>query len=89
MAGEDPHYTDWVHRQPCHQCKRQAGCDAHHRTGAGMGLRSHDHASFPLCRWCHTAFHAGSGPFKWFDKAGRRDWQDKAVIKARGTYSRS
>lgn len=87
MAGEDKDYTDWLRAQPCNQCGKQAGCDPHHRTGAGMGMRSHDHKAIPLCRTCHTEFHAGSGFFKSLDKQGKRDYQDEAIERCRRSYS--
>lgn len=87
MAGEDSDYTDWLRRQPCNQCGRQAGCDPHHRTGAGVALRSHDHEAMPMCRICHTKFHAASGPFREMNKQARRDYQDEAIERCRRSYS--
>lgn len=89
MAGEDSDYTDWIRRQPCNECGRSPGCDPHHRTGAGMAMRSHDHKAIPLCRFCHETFHAGSGTFKRLDKQGKRDYQDEAIERCRRVYNAS
>lgn len=86
MAGEDPDYTDWLRTLPCHECGRRRGSDPHHRQGAGIGMRSHDETAIPLCRPCHVAWHAGSGPFKSFDKKKKRAYHDEANDKYRSTY---
>ena len=54
-----------------------------------MGIRSHDHKAIPLCRLCHTAFHAGSGPFRWLDKKAKHAYQDEAIEKYREAYASS
>lgn len=80
---KDPGYLIWVRRQPCWQCgKAPAGC-AHHKTGAGMGLRASDLDAMPLCHGCHMAFHDGKGPFKGWGKARRRQWQEEAIAATR------
>ncbi len=89
MADEDLEYIRWIKQQPCNQCGRQRGCDPHHRTGAGMALRSHDHLAIPLCRVCHDAFHASSGAFKKMEKQARRDYQDEAIERCRRVYKSS
>lgn len=89
MAGEDPHYTDWLKMQACYQCDSRRGCDPHHRQGAGMGMRSHDHTAIPLCRFCHVAWHAGSGPYKWMGRDGKREYADKSIAKYRALYRSS
>lgn len=89
MADEDPEYIRWIKEQPCNQCGRQRGCDAHHRTGTGMAMRAHDHSAMPLCRECHMEFHAGSGPFKEMKKQARRDYQDEAIQRCRRVYNAS
>ena len=87
MAGEDPDYIHWLKGQPCNQCGAQRGCDAHHRTGAGMGMRAHDHLAMPMCRYCHDTFHASSGSFKTMEKQARRAYQDEAIQRCRRVYS--
>lgn len=52
-----------------------------------MGIRSHDIAAIPLCRLCHTEFHAGSGFFRQLDKQGKRDYQNEAIERCRRVYS--
>lgn len=89
MADEDPEYIRWIKQQPCHQCASRQGSDPHHKTGAGLAMRSHDHEAFPLCRVCHTAFHAGSVPFKLMVKEDRREWQEFAVRKYRKRHKES
>ncbi len=89
MAGEDKDYIDWIKQQPCNQCGKQGSCDAHHKTGAGLAMRSHDHLAMPLCRACHTEFHASSGAFKKMEKQARRDYQDEAIERCRRVYNAS
>ncbi|HEB0785143.1 TPA: DUF968 domain-containing protein [Salmonella enterica] len=57
---ELPGYTQWVKRQPCCGCGRQAD-DPHHITGngfGGTGTKACDLLVIPLCRTCHDALHA-------------------------------
>ena len=61
MAGEDPEYSDWIHQQPCcfPHCGTRKGVGQHHPRGpaygVGMGMRSHDWYSIPLCATHHRA----------------------------------
>jgi len=75
MANEDRGYLERVRSLPCARCKTRHGICAHHLTGAGMGLRAHDHQTIPMCHNCHMQFHAASGQFKTLDKAARMAWQ--------------
>ena len=63
----------------CHQCGRPPPSEAHHRTGAGMGLKAKDDLTMPLCPTCHVEFHALSGPFKGMTREQARAWQDEAI----------
>ncbi|EFY4858192.1 TPA: DUF968 domain-containing protein [Salmonella enterica subsp. enterica serovar Adelaide] len=57
---ELPGYTQWVKRQPCCGCGRQAD-DPHHIIGngfGGTGTKACDLLVIPLCRTCHDALHA-------------------------------
>lgn len=57
---ELPGYTQWVKRQPCCGCGRQAD-DPHHIIGngfGGTGTKACDLLVIPLCRICHDALHA-------------------------------
>ncbi|MGG6030865.1 DUF968 domain-containing protein [Salmonella enterica] len=56
---ELPGYTQWVKRQPCCGCGRQAD-DPHHIIGngfGGTGTKACDLLVIPLCRICHDALH--------------------------------
>lgn len=86
MAGEDPEYTRWLQWQPCAHCEKSP-CEAHHKTGAGMGLRAHDHEAFSLCHWHHMDFHGQAGPFEHMDKQARRVWQEDKVKEYRSLWS--
>lgn len=83
MAGEDKAHCAQLRELPCCRCRARPAGEVHHRTGAGMAMRSHDHEAMPLCSSCHTAFHAASGPFKGWDKARRAEWQDMMVERYR------
>lgn len=57
---ELPGYTQWVKRQTCCGCGRQAD-DPHHIIGngfGGTGTKACDLLIIPLCRTCHDALHA-------------------------------
>lgn len=92
MAGEDPAYSEWVRSQNCAECAAFPRSNQHHKTGAGMGLRAHDHDSFPLCgsgvRGCHGSFHCLTfGPFTAWTKDRLRDYQAKMVKRYRARYA--
>jgi hypothetical protein len=89
MAGEDRQYLNWVKGLPCdlrgaHEC--QGPIDAHHRTGAGMGLRAHDRQSFPLCRRAHRNRHDVVGYFEGWDKARLKSWELDRVAHYQALY---
>ncbi|EED0193493.1 DUF968 domain-containing protein, partial [Escherichia coli] len=53
-------YTHWVKTQPCACCGKPAD-DPHHLIGhgqGGMGTKSHDIFTLPLCREHHNELHA-------------------------------
>ena len=89
-STDDPERLAWVREQPCARCHMmppsrmawakngwvtERHCDAHHPTGAGMGLKTPDADAFPLCRGCHNALHALDRPFKGWTKDQLRRWQ--------------
>lgn len=87
MAGEDHVYLAYIRSQPCCVCNYRAPSEAHHHTKArGRGQRGHDRETMPLCKVCHTAFHAASGPFKILRKSERREWQDVQVARYQQGY---
>lgn len=52
-------YLDWVKTQPC-ECCQQPSDDPHHLIGwgqGGMGTKSHDIFTIPLCRKHHNELH--------------------------------
>ena len=70
----------YIRGLPCAVCDRPAPSEAHHHTGGrGRGQKADDRRTIPLCRVCHTDFHAACGFFKFYDKAARREWQDRMV----------
>jgi hypothetical protein len=75
MADDDPKYLDWVREQRCNVCGRNPPSHPHHVTGAGMGTRSPDRQTIPLCPEHHRQFHDVSGHFKGWPKERRRSWQ--------------
>jgi hypothetical protein len=75
MAKEDPKYLTWLREQSCCACNRAAPSEAHHATGAGMGLRSDDREAMPLCSECHRDLHNHTGRFKNMSKEAKKDWQ--------------
>ena len=80
-------YLDWVRKQPCSindtmSCM-QNRIDAHHLIGhgtKGMGLRSPDTLSMPLCRSHHDELHR-HGHQSWEEKYGSQ-WKYVALSLA-------
>ncbi len=87
MAG-DPKYLAWVRSQPCCACGRRPPSEAHHKTGAGLALKAHDHDTMPLCAGCHRAFHDASGRFAVMNKAERKSWQMDRVQETRARFEK-
>jgi hypothetical protein len=86
MRTRDEAYLQWLRTQDCAQCGKRPS-DAHHHTGKrGIGQKSDDKWSFPLCRTCHSAFHDHKGPFKDWSREGRRGWQTLQSKWWRGLY---
>ncbi|UIM99580.1 DUF968 domain-containing protein [Yersinia ruckeri] len=59
LRWESRSYLQWVKSQPCSGCGNQAD-DPHHIIGhgqGGMGTKSHDFFTIPLCRRCHDGLH--------------------------------
>ncbi|EJG6331219.1 TPA: DUF968 domain-containing protein [Escherichia coli] len=59
-------YTRWVKTQPCACCSKPAD-DPHHLIGhgqGGMGTKSHDIFTLPLCREHHNELHADPMAFE-------------------------
>lgn len=52
----------------------------------GKGKKSDDRYSFPLCLKCHRLFHDAAGPFRDWDKAKRRAWQEQMSAEYRARY---
>ena len=82
MAKKDPEYLRRVKWMRCHIC-HDWPCDAHHITGAGMGMKAHDRDTIPLCRKHHSELHSLSGYFKGWSGAKLRNWQVEAVRQTR------
>lgn len=80
MANEDPEYSRWVREQPCSMCMKKPPSEQHHRSGAGMALRAHDHESMPLCRDCH---HHALGRLS---KEDRRAFEEDAIAHMQSLY---
>jgi len=75
----DPAWLAWVRNLPCCSCGAPPPNHPHHSTGGGMGMKSGDRETMPLCFRCHRAFHDGSGKFDGWTRAQRRLFQDPAV----------
>lgn len=50
-------YLDYVREHPCCGCGAAAPSDAHHYGARGVGQRTDDFRTVPLCRRCHDDFH--------------------------------
>jgi hypothetical protein len=86
VAGEDSRYTAWLRTQPCCRCGVCPCGEVHHRSGAGLALRSHDDEGMPLCHACHMDLHALTGQFKGWPKEARREWEKAMVALSRSAF---
>jgi hypothetical protein len=56
-------YLDHVRAQPCAGCRAPGPSDPHHWGPRGVGMKTDDHRTVPLCRRCHDTYHqTGSLP---------------------------
>ncbi len=77
----------WLGDQPCCACPRPSG-PPHHKTGAGMARRAHDHDAMPMCPDCHNSIHSTMfGFFKGWEKAKLQRYQDNMVKMYRKLYA--
>jgi len=50
-------YLAFVRAEPCASCRAPGPSDPHHWGPRGMGQKTDDHRTVPLCRRCHDHFH--------------------------------
>ena len=86
MAEEDAAHLARIRALPCARCQRPPPSEAHHRTGAGMALRAHDHDAMPLCASCHRDLHAMTGRFRTWTRHQLRVWQQERVVEMRSRF---
>jgi len=77
---DETHLT-WIRSLPCSVCGRTPCGVAHHRTGAGKGLKADDSQTLPLCDACHRDFHDHRGHFRRMTKDEKNAWQDSIIEK--------
>ena len=56
LRSED--YLAFVRSQPCLLCAAPAPSDPHHYGPRGLGQKTDDYRTVPLCRKCHDTLHA-------------------------------
>jgi hypothetical protein len=66
----NPAYLAFVRKQPCCVCGKQWGIEACHSGPHGIGQKSPDHSSIPLCRTHHSDARVG------LDRIGRAAFED-------------
>jgi len=64
-------YLDYVRALPCCSCGARGPSDPHHYGPRGVGQKTDDTRTVPLCRRCHDVFH-DSGLLPALDKASTR-----------------
>jgi hypothetical protein len=77
-------YKAAVRALPCCACGvvPPDGCDPHHTTvGRGLGKKSSDFETIPMCRGCHDDFHVVRGRFREMKRERRREWQRAQVAR--------
>lgn len=58
----DGRYLAFVRRRPCLLCGAPAPSHAHHHGRRGLGQKTDDYRTIPLCARDHDAYHAGLRP---------------------------
>jgi hypothetical protein len=77
-------YKAAVRALPCCACGviPPDGCDPHHITYVhGIGKKSSDFETIPMCRGCHDDFHVMRGRFRTMPRDRRRVWQRDHVVR--------
>lgn len=77
---ESPEYLKHVRSYGCLICSSEA-CDAHHVMTGGMGTKTHDVFTIPLCREHHDEMHR-MGPIHFESKYQVNIWQNVAFLLA-------
>lgn len=60
-------YLAFVREKPCMSCRMPGPSDPHHWGPRGLGQKTDDHRTVPLCRKCHDHFH-DTGRLPYLDK---------------------
>lgn len=88
--GDDPAYLAWVRTLPCligHECVGRV--EAHHSTASrGLGQKTTDRETMPLCAAHHNQFHNARGVFSGWTREGRRTWQRRMLEGMRRLISK-
>ena len=87
----DPTYLAFIRELPCcapsvTECQSPPPQHPHHSTGAGMGMKTGDRETMPLCWMHHRQFHEGKGPFDGWTRDERRRWQEEQVERCLAAY---
>lgn len=61
---EDRAYLNFIRSQPCLECQRPPRSEAHHITTGGMGTKTDDYRTVPLCDKHHRIFHESFGDLR-------------------------
>jgi hypothetical protein len=92
--GQPPERKDeavlaFARRRRCACCNRPPPSHAHHpRTGAGIGIKSHDAGVIPLCLGGHSDLHSLAGAFKGWNRARLREWEARCNEILRAEHER-
>lgn len=81
----DPDHLALIRDMSCIVCYAPPPSDAAHlRMGlaAGMGMKSHDRWSLPLCRRCHARQHQEGEAAFWLDVLGTKKHLLVSVMRA-------
>ena len=83
MSKRDKQWLEWVRDQKCAECGRYGPSEPHHFKGdlhlSGVGMKSPDYLTMPLCLECHLLFH--SSPWSTW-REDQRGWMIRTFIKA-------
>ncbi len=84
MPIRNPEYLSWIRRQPCAADSSAYPCpnpsEASHHGPRGMGQKTDDYRTIPLCHDHHTQWHQHGTLFGW-DRATTDAWIQERIIR--------
>lgn len=80
--AQDASYLEFIRNKPCLQCNTLRRSEAHHISTGGMGMKTDDYRTVPLCHTHHMEFHASHGD----ERKDLQDWYTKEALNCLVEY---